>query len=96
MEVGSRYTDEEWSQTLMTVSEFINKYVSNEVCCSTPAASCSRGRERVACVGRITSLRHQGRFWRSQEIILEGPVVRRLASARKAGCMGPISGPFVF
>ncbi|KAB0351548.1 bifunctional peptidase and arginyl-hydroxylase JMJD5 [Muntiacus reevesi] len=30
VEVGSRYTDEEWSQTLMTVSEFINKYVRNE------------------------------------------------------------------
>ncbi|XP_012635568.2 bifunctional peptidase and arginyl-hydroxylase JMJD5 isoform X1 [Microcebus murinus] len=27
VEVGSRYTDEEWSQTLMTVSEFISKYI---------------------------------------------------------------------
>lgn len=32
VEVGSRYTDEEWSQTLMTVNEFISKYVRNEVC----------------------------------------------------------------
>ncbi|XP_054615359.1 lysine-specific demethylase 8 isoform X2 [Dunckerocampus dactyliophorus] len=28
VEVGSRYTDEEWSQTLMTLSEFIDRYVS--------------------------------------------------------------------
>ncbi|XP_045398789.1 bifunctional peptidase and arginyl-hydroxylase JMJD5 isoform X2 [Lemur catta] len=31
VEVGSRYTDEEWSQTLMTVSEFISKYIVNEI-----------------------------------------------------------------
>ncbi|XP_023372506.1 jmjC domain-containing protein 5 isoform X2 [Otolemur garnettii] len=30
VEVGSRYTDEEWSQTLMTISEFISKYIVNE------------------------------------------------------------------
>ncbi|XP_021572721.1 lysine-specific demethylase 8 isoform X2 [Carlito syrichta] len=30
VEVGSRYTDEEWSQTLMTVSEFISTYIVNE------------------------------------------------------------------
>ncbi|XP_058142145.1 bifunctional peptidase and arginyl-hydroxylase JMJD5 isoform X2 [Dasypus novemcinctus] len=30
VEVGSRYTDEEWSQTLMTVSEFISTYVVGE------------------------------------------------------------------
>ncbi|XP_058425792.1 bifunctional peptidase and arginyl-hydroxylase JMJD5 isoform X4 [Diceros bicornis minor] len=30
VEVGSRYTDEEWSQTLMTVNEFISKYIMNE------------------------------------------------------------------
>ncbi|KAM5227449.1 bifunctional peptidase and arginyl-hydroxylase JMJD5 [Ctenodactylus gundi] len=30
VEVGSRYTDEDWSQTLMTVNEFINKYIVNE------------------------------------------------------------------
>ncbi|KAM6913819.1 lysine-specific demethylase 8 isoform 2-T3 [Lycodopsis pacificus] len=27
VEVGSRYTDEEWSQTLLTVDEFIDRYV---------------------------------------------------------------------
>lgn len=27
VEVGSRYTDEEWSQTLLTVNEFIDRYV---------------------------------------------------------------------
>lgn len=32
VEVGSRYTDEEWSQRLMTVSEFIGCYILNEVC----------------------------------------------------------------
>lgn len=31
VELGSRYTDEEWSQTLMTVEEFINCYIENEV-----------------------------------------------------------------
>nr|KAF6294810.1 lysine demethylase 8 [Pipistrellus kuhlii] len=31
VEVGSRYTDEEWSQRLMTVSEFIDSYVLNEI-----------------------------------------------------------------
>lgn len=30
VEVGSRYTDEEWSQALMTVSEFISKHIENE------------------------------------------------------------------
>ncbi|KAM7147809.1 bifunctional peptidase and arginyl-hydroxylase JMJD5 isoform 3-T3 [Molossus nigricans] len=30
VEVGSRYTDEEWSQRLMTVNEFISKYILNE------------------------------------------------------------------
>ncbi|XP_054436851.1 bifunctional peptidase and arginyl-hydroxylase JMJD5 isoform X2 [Pteronotus mesoamericanus] len=30
VEVGSRYTDEEWSQRLMTVSEFISRYILNE------------------------------------------------------------------
>ncbi|XP_051904969.1 lysine-specific demethylase 8 [Hippocampus zosterae] len=27
VEVGSRYTDEEWSQTLMTIDEFIDRYI---------------------------------------------------------------------
>uniref|UniRef100_A0ABI7ZMX5 JmjC domain-containing protein 5 n=2 Tax=Felis catus TaxID=9685 RepID=A0ABI7ZMX5_FELCA len=31
VEVGSRYTDEEWSQTLMTVNEFISKYIRDEI-----------------------------------------------------------------
>uniref|UniRef100_A0A672YBI0 Lysine-specific demethylase 8 n=1 Tax=Sphaeramia orbicularis TaxID=375764 RepID=A0A672YBI0_9TELE len=31
VEVGSRYTDEEWSQTLLTVNEFIDQYVLNRV-----------------------------------------------------------------
>ncbi|XP_029364705.1 lysine-specific demethylase 8 [Echeneis naucrates] len=30
VEVGSRYTDEEWSQTLLTVSEFIDRYILNK------------------------------------------------------------------
>uniref|UniRef100_A0A8D2ZWE7 Lysine-specific demethylase 8 n=1 Tax=Scophthalmus maximus TaxID=52904 RepID=A0A8D2ZWE7_SCOMX len=30
VEVGSRYTDEEWSQTLLTVDEFIDRYILNE------------------------------------------------------------------
>ncbi|KAG7223150.1 hypothetical protein INR49_015758 [Caranx melampygus] len=30
VEVGSRYTDEEWSQTLLTVNEFIDRYILNE------------------------------------------------------------------
>lgn len=30
VEVGSRYTDEEWSQTLMTVGDFIRKYIVDE------------------------------------------------------------------
>ncbi|XP_006859955.1 PREDICTED: lysine-specific demethylase 8 [Chrysochloris asiatica] len=30
VEVGSRYTDEEWSQRLMTVNEFISKYIVDE------------------------------------------------------------------
>lgn len=31
VEVGSRYTDEDWSQTLMTINEFIHKYILSEV-----------------------------------------------------------------
>nr|XP_028561837.1 bifunctional peptidase and arginyl-hydroxylase JMJD5 [Podarcis muralis] len=30
VELGSRYTDEEWSQTLMTVDDFIRQYIENE------------------------------------------------------------------
>ncbi|XP_060882600.1 lysine-specific demethylase 8 [Labrus mixtus] len=30
VEVGSRYTDEEWSQTLQTVDEFIDRYIANK------------------------------------------------------------------
>ncbi|XP_051487616.1 bifunctional peptidase and arginyl-hydroxylase JMJD5 [Apus apus] len=30
VELGSRYTDEEWSQKLMTVSDFINQYIVNQ------------------------------------------------------------------
>ncbi|KAM9583734.1 bifunctional peptidase and arginyl-hydroxylase JMJD5 isoform 1-T5 [Trichechus inunguis] len=30
VEVGSKYTDEDWSQTLMTVNEFISRYVVDE------------------------------------------------------------------
>lgn len=30
VEVGSRYTDEDWSQTLMTVNEFIQKHILSE------------------------------------------------------------------
>ncbi|XP_036593223.1 bifunctional peptidase and arginyl-hydroxylase JMJD5 isoform X2 [Trichosurus vulpecula] len=30
VEVGSKYTDEEWSQRLMTVNEFISKYIMNK------------------------------------------------------------------
>ncbi|XP_032645106.1 bifunctional peptidase and arginyl-hydroxylase JMJD5 isoform X3 [Chelonoidis abingdonii] len=30
VEVGSRYTDEEWSQTLMTVNDFIDQYIVNK------------------------------------------------------------------
>lgn len=30
VEVGSRYTDEDWSQTLMTVDEFIQKFILSE------------------------------------------------------------------
>ncbi|XP_042361207.1 lysine-specific demethylase 8 isoform X2 [Plectropomus leopardus] len=31
VEVGSRYTDEEWSQTLLTVNEFIDRYIFNKI-----------------------------------------------------------------
>uniref|UniRef100_A0A1A8EUV3 Lysine-specific demethylase 8 n=1 Tax=Nothobranchius korthausae TaxID=1143690 RepID=A0A1A8EUV3_9TELE len=31
VEVGSRYTDEDWSQTLLTVNEFIDKYILEKV-----------------------------------------------------------------
>ncbi|MEJ1273857.1 lysine (K)-specific demethylase 8 [Cricetulus griseus] len=31
VEVGSRYTDEDWSQALMTINEFIHKYILSEI-----------------------------------------------------------------
>ncbi len=31
VELGSRYTDEEWSQKLMTVAEFIDEYILSQV-----------------------------------------------------------------
>ncbi|XP_042720438.1 bifunctional peptidase and arginyl-hydroxylase JMJD5 isoform X2 [Lagopus leucura] len=33
VELGSRYTDEEWSQKLMTVNDFISQYIVNEPEC---------------------------------------------------------------
>lgn len=30
IEIGSKYTDENWSQKLMTINEFINKYILNK------------------------------------------------------------------
>ncbi|XP_059548127.1 bifunctional peptidase and arginyl-hydroxylase JMJD5 isoform X3 [Myotis daubentonii] len=46
VEVGSRYTDEEWSQRLMTVSEFISCYILNESLTSEAGnAACLRGPE---------------------------------------------------
>lgn len=33
VELGLRYTDEEWSQELMTVDDFISQYIVNKVCC---------------------------------------------------------------
>ncbi|XP_069466278.1 Fanconi anemia core complex-associated protein 20 isoform X1 [Ambystoma mexicanum] len=30
VEIGSRYTDEAWSQTLMTVDDFVDKYIVNQ------------------------------------------------------------------
>ncbi|XP_060945982.1 lysine-specific demethylase 8 [Limanda limanda] len=35
VELGSRYTDEEWSQTLITVNEFIDRYIMNKVSASS-------------------------------------------------------------
>ncbi len=31
VEMGSRYTDEEWSQKLMTIAEFIDEYILSQV-----------------------------------------------------------------
>lgn len=31
MEVGSRYTDQEWSQTLLTLNQFIDRYITRKV-----------------------------------------------------------------
>lgn len=31
VEVGSRYTDEEWSQTLLTLNDFIDRYIIQKV-----------------------------------------------------------------
>ena len=31
IELGSRYTDKEWTQKLMTLSEFITNHISNKV-----------------------------------------------------------------
>jgi len=30
IEIGSRYTDDDWTQTMMTVNDFVNKYVLNK------------------------------------------------------------------
>lgn len=60
VEVGSRYTDEEWSQRLMTVSEFIGQYILNEVRRRVPPPS-THGEH--AAPGRATT-RHSGGLWR--------------------------------
>lgn len=38
VEVGSRYTDEEWSQRLMTVEDFISKHIVSQVWPRLPSA----------------------------------------------------------
>lgn len=55
VEVGSRYTDEDWSQTLMTVRDFISKYIESEVCtpCGCLSPLPSRAGERRCCGGRV-------------------------------------------
>lgn len=65
----------------MTVNEFISKYIRNEVCYSTPAPNTPEEGTHYMC-GQNDFHMSPGRFWRSQETILEGPVVSRLASAR--------------
>ena len=79
VEVGSRYTDEEWSQTLMTVNEFISKYIRDEVC---PHTSFPVG----LTAGRMCDIRAlQGSFLEasvSQSLWSEGGWAR----ARGAGC----------
>ena len=32
MEIGSRYTDKEWTQKLMTLSDFIDQHILQQVC----------------------------------------------------------------
>lgn len=51
VEVGSRYTDEDWSQTLMTVSEFISKYIESEVC---SWAGAGRGAWGLSAANEVT------------------------------------------
>ncbi|XP_046524453.1 bifunctional peptidase and arginyl-hydroxylase JMJD5 isoform X4 [Equus quagga] len=67
VEVGSRYTDEEWSQTLMTVNEFISKYIVDELqvllvagCGTPPQRSLMSGAmsaPRIRTLGRCSGAR---------------------------------------
>ena len=41
VELGSRYTDEDWSQKLMTLSDFIDQHVLREVTAVTCFVPCS-------------------------------------------------------
>jgi [protein]-arginine 3-hydroxylase / protease len=43
IEVGSKYTDESWSQKLMTIEEFIHKFILTNADNSTKTNNPSRG-----------------------------------------------------
>lgn len=61
VEVGSRYTDEEWSQTLMTVSEFISKYITGEVGGPAPSGrACRQAGVKPVCGPRTRWPGRQG------------------------------------
>lgn len=47
VELGARYTDQDWSQNLMTVGEFISQYIKQEVRALCPLTSQGEGSESV-------------------------------------------------
>lgn len=47
VELGARYTDQDWSQNLMTVGEFISQFIKQEVRALCSVKSQGQGNESV-------------------------------------------------